>query len=289
MCEIAIRDDKKRNKEMEVNHDDREMMDVLKLVLDGECADDDLLPMLLKMNKGKLVKDILNLFPRVVDCDAKIDKLERKVEKYKFKYSNACGSLLSDNYKMIRTVACLNSEIELLKSNVSCDSCVGMLTENEKLKLDYSTCVEQLEIARAEIIEINSSHSSICSSTLNNDTCIDSNDNHNVLLDINACNVSTIFYASCNILKHEIDDFKQVCDDMSAKLVEHNEKSANHEKVVIMSQNCDLVDACSENNYLKAKLDDSHIDISPPKSLHNDMSDKDCDFCLVVMEDLAKL
>jgi hypothetical protein len=80
MCGIAIKDDKKRNREMEVNHDDREVIDVLKIVLDGECADDDLLPMLLKMNKGNLVKGILNLFPRVVACDAKIDNLERKVE-----------------------------------------------------------------------------------------------------------------------------------------------------------------------------------------------------------------
>jgi hypothetical protein len=161
----------------------------------------------------------------------KIDKLERKVEKYKSRYSNACDSLLSDNYKMIRTIACLNSKIELLKSNVSCDSCVGMLAENKKLKLDYSTCVEQLEIARAEIIKINSMHSSTCSSTLNNDTCIDSNDNRDVLLDINACNVSTISCASCIDLKHEIDDFKQVRDDMSANVVEHNEKSANLKKV----------------------------------------------------------
>jgi hypothetical protein len=125
-CGIAIEDDKKRSGEMNA---DCEVMDVLKLVLDGECADDDLLPMLLKMNKGKLVKVILNLFSRVVACDAKIDKLERKVEKYKSRYSNACDFLLSDNYKMIQTIACLNSEIELLKSNVSCDSCVGMLAE----------------------------------------------------------------------------------------------------------------------------------------------------------------
>jgi hypothetical protein len=76
MCGLAIDDDKKRNREMEVNHDDREVMDVLKLVLDGECATDDLFSMLLKMNKGKLVKGILNLFSRVVTCDAKIDKLE---------------------------------------------------------------------------------------------------------------------------------------------------------------------------------------------------------------------
>jgi hypothetical protein len=80
---------------------DCEVMDVLKLVLDGEGTDDDLLPMLLKMNKGKLVKGILNLFSRVVACDAKIDKLERKVEKYKSRYSNAYDSLLSDNYKII--------------------------------------------------------------------------------------------------------------------------------------------------------------------------------------------
>jgi hypothetical protein len=75
-------------------------------------------------------------------------------------------------------------------------------------------------------------------------------------------------------------------NDMSAKVVEHNEKSANLEKV---RQNCDLADACQENNYFKANLDGSHIDVSLPISLHNDMSDKDCDFCLVVMEDPAKL
>jgi hypothetical protein len=258
-------------------------------VLDDEFADEDLLPKLFKMNKGKLIKGILTLIPRVVACDAKIDTLERKVKKYKSRYSNASDSLLSNNYKIICTIACLNSEIELLKSNVSCDSCVDILDENEKLKLDYSTCVEQLEIARAEIIEINSLHSSTCSSTLNNDSCIDSNDNHDVLIDINACNVSTILCTSCNNLKYEIDDLKQVRDDMSAKLVEHNEKSANLEKVVVMRKSCDLVDACRENNYFKTKLDGSHIDVSSLKSLHNDMSDKDHDFCLVVMEDLTKL
>jgi hypothetical protein len=124
---------------------------------------------------------------------------------------------------------------------------------------------------------------------LNNDTCSDSNDNHDVLLNINACNVSTISCTSCNDLKHDIDNLKQVHDDMSAKLVEHNEKSANLEKVIVMSQNCDLVDACCENNYFKAKLDGSHIYVSPLKSLHNNMSDKDCDFYLVVMKDLTKL
>jgi hypothetical protein len=63
MCGIAIKDDKKRSGEIEVNHDDLEVMDILKSVLDGECADDDLLPKLLKMNKSKLVKGILTLIP----------------------------------------------------------------------------------------------------------------------------------------------------------------------------------------------------------------------------------
>jgi hypothetical protein len=63
MCGIAIEDDKKRSGEIEVNHDDLEVIDVLKSVLDGECADDDLLPKLLKMNKSKLVKGILTLIP----------------------------------------------------------------------------------------------------------------------------------------------------------------------------------------------------------------------------------
>jgi hypothetical protein len=51
MCGIAIEDDKKMSEEMEV-------MDVLKFVLDGEFADEDLLPELPKMNNGKLIKDI---------------------------------------------------------------------------------------------------------------------------------------------------------------------------------------------------------------------------------------
>jgi predicted transcriptional regulator len=102
MCEIAIEDDKKMSGEMKADY---EVMDVLKFVLDGKCADDDLLPELLKMNKGKLINCILTLIPQVVACDAKIDKLERKVEKYKSRYSNACDSLLNDSYKMIRTIA----------------------------------------------------------------------------------------------------------------------------------------------------------------------------------------
>jgi hypothetical protein len=55
MCGIAIENDKKRSGEMEVNHEDlketdemklikvdREVMDVLKFLLNGEVADEDL-------------------------------------------------------------------------------------------------------------------------------------------------------------------------------------------------------------------------------------------------------
>jgi hypothetical protein len=101
--------------------------------------------------------------------------------------------------------------------------------------------------------------------------------------------MSTASCISCNDLKHEIDDLKQLRDDMSAKLVEHNEKSTNLEKVTGISQNCDLINACRENKYFNVKLDGSHIDVPPFKSLHNDMSDTDCNLCLVLMEDLAKL
>jgi hypothetical protein len=80
MCGIAIEDDKKRNREMEGNHDDREVMDVLKLVLDGECADDDVLPMLLKMNRGKLVKGILNLFPQLLLVMQKLISVREKLK-----------------------------------------------------------------------------------------------------------------------------------------------------------------------------------------------------------------
>jgi hypothetical protein len=57
ICEIAI-EDNKNSGEMKA---DREVMDVLKLVLDGELGNQDFLPKLLKMNKGKLVNDILTL------------------------------------------------------------------------------------------------------------------------------------------------------------------------------------------------------------------------------------
>jgi hypothetical protein len=82
MFGIGIEDEKKRSGEMKA---DCEVMDVLKLVLDGELGDKYILSELLKMNKGKLIKDILTLITQVVACDAKIDKLERKVKKYKSK------------------------------------------------------------------------------------------------------------------------------------------------------------------------------------------------------------
>jgi hypothetical protein len=59
MCGIAIENDKKKSGEMNA---DCEVMDVLKLLLDGELDDKDLLPELLKMD-GNLIKGILTLIP----------------------------------------------------------------------------------------------------------------------------------------------------------------------------------------------------------------------------------
>jgi hypothetical protein len=56
-------DDLKEMDEMKLMKVDREVMDVLKFMLDGEFVNEDLLPELLKMNKGKLIQGILTLIP----------------------------------------------------------------------------------------------------------------------------------------------------------------------------------------------------------------------------------
>ena len=79
MCGIAIQDDNKRSEkekdEMDLVKCDRDVMDVLKLLMDGELSDEDLLPEHLKMKKVKLIKGILTLFPGVAACDEKTERL----------------------------------------------------------------------------------------------------------------------------------------------------------------------------------------------------------------------
>ena len=132
---------------------------------------------------------------------------------------------------MCKELECAKTKITLLKSNalLPCVSCESLRAEINKLKLTHTTCVDELEHARAEIIEINSRPCSSCS--LNENACHASSDIHDSLLDVNGDVSSTDFICtSCIDLEKEVLSLKQVCDDMSAKLVEHNDMSANLEK-----------------------------------------------------------
>jgi hypothetical protein len=59
----------------------------------------------------------------------------------------------------------------------------------------------------------------------NDDDCLNSCCNHDALHNLHSTSCT-----SCNDLKNEIEALKQVCDDMSAKLIEHNEMAARLEK-----------------------------------------------------------
>jgi len=112
---------------------------------------------------------------------------------------NSCSSLLAKNDDLNASIACLKSENEMLKSNASmpCNLCVALHSDLDKardevvllksnsslpcplceslnaeikeLKLTHTTCVEQLEHAKAKINEIKSLPSAMCSLKENGD------------------------------------------------------------------------------------------------------------------------
>ena len=95
-----------------------------------------------------------------------------------------------------------------------CDSCVGMLADFEKLKLTNSFHLEQLENARAEIIEIEASPCSMCLEyekllkdglvSCKNCACLESEiDALNCMLNTKA---SLISCTSCIALKSEVEN-----------------------------------------------------------------------------------
>ena len=131
-------------------------------------------------------------------------------------------------------------EIALLKSNASlpCVSCESLIAEINELKLTPTTCVEQLEHARYEIYEMKSMPRTKCSLILDDDICHTSCDNHDILFDVNndACSCGLIC-TSCIDLENEVLALKRVRDDMSAKLIQHNEMSANLVKQIELLQN----------------------------------------------------
>jgi hypothetical protein len=122
------------------------------------------------------------------------------------------------------------SEIALLKSNafLPCVSCEFLSHEINELKLTHTTCVDELEHARAEICEMKSMPCSKCSLFLVNEACHTSCDNVNALLDVNddSCSCGLICTSYID-LESQVLALKQMRDDMSAKLVEHDEMGAN--------------------------------------------------------------
>ena len=115
--------------------------------------------------------------------------------------------------------------------SLPCVRCESLLAEINELKLTHTTYVEQFEHARAENFEMSSRLRS--SLSLLNDACHTSCATQTELHDVNDDISSTaLICTSCVDLKNEVLALEQMRDDMCAKLVEHNEMSANLEKEI---------------------------------------------------------
>jgi chromosome segregation ATPase len=209
------------------------------------------------MSRGRLAQGIIGLFTRLCAHGELIFELKKKLEMSRLGSVNAstsckssmslpcssCDSLRLDHDKLKRELRrnvillesaneviglpcfackdlrkdldCARDELTLLKSNASlpCASCESLLAEINELKLTHSTCVDELKHARAKIDEISSRPCSLCSFDVNDDV-----------------SSTGLICTSCIEFENEVLALKQICDDMSAKLVEHNEMSANLEK-----------------------------------------------------------
>jgi hypothetical protein len=97
---------------------------------------------------------------------------------------NSCVAL-NDELDMAR------SKIALLESSASlpCTSCESFLADFNHLKLTHTTCVDDLEHARAEICELKFMPCSKCSFLLVEDACHTSCDDDDALVDINDYNL----------------------------------------------------------------------------------------------------
>ena len=73
----------------------------------------------------------------------------------------------------------------------------------------------------------------MCSLVFEDDACLTSCDTHDTLLDVNYDDCSCgLICTSCIELENEALALKRMRDNMSAKLVEHNEMSANLENEI---------------------------------------------------------
>lgn len=178
----------------------------------------------------------MNLSREISVCDDLLKNLSLACDDLAFENnmlkSNAsmpCNSCVALNNDLDEA----RSKIALLESSASlpCVSCESLLAEIKELKLTHTTCVDELEHARAEICDMKSMPCSKCSLFLEVDACHTSCDNHDALLDVNddSCSCGLIC-TSCIDLENEVLALRKMRDDMSAKLVEHDEMSANLEK-----------------------------------------------------------
>ena len=121
---------------------------------------------------------------------------------------NSCIAL-NDNLDKAR------DENALLKLNAAlpCVSCESLHAEINELKLTHTTCVDQLEHARAKICEMKSMPCSMCSLVLDDDPCLTSCDNHDIVLDVNDDDCSCgLICTSCIELENEVLALKQMRD-----------------------------------------------------------------------------
>jgi hypothetical protein len=97
--------------------------------------------------------------------------------------------------------------------------------------LTHTTWVDELEHARAEICDMKSMLCRKCSLLLVEDDCHTSCDKVDALLHVNdvACS-SDFICTACIDLESEVLSLKKMREDISTKLVEHDEISANLER-----------------------------------------------------------
>jgi hypothetical protein len=272
MC--ASGDDHKWRRKCKELEKDTEAMVLLRLLV---AQDDDLQDKLMKRSRVKLSQGIIGLFTRLCAYGKMIVELKNSplpckscdallaesilVRGKNLEYVNDVGTFLRENEDLTLSLANLQSEIDLLKSNTSmpcnscvalndeldmarskiallessaslqCVSCESLLAEINELKLTHTTCVDELEHARAEICHMKSMPCSKCSLFLVEDACHTFCDDDNALRDVNDIACSCDFVCtSCIDWESDVLALKRMREDMSAKLVEHNEMSDDLEK-----------------------------------------------------------
>ena len=143
---------------------------------------------------SKFLQFLCTLTRKNDNLNSSLNCLRSENEILKSNASMPCNSCIALNDDLDKA----RDEIALLKSNASlrCVSCESLLAEINELKLTHTTCVEQLEHARAEICEMKYMPCSMCSLILEDNTCLTSCDTHDILLDVkdDAC--------SCGLILH---------------------------------------------------------------------------------------